>query len=1009
MKPVLRNAFVVWLLLLAARAGIAQPVPNEAHFNQFSIREGLPTDNALQIAEDNQGFIWVATETGLACFDGVDFQTYLKGDDPVYSLPSNAIVDMKKLPNGKIVIATSNGPCLLDPLARSFKRLKLPAAPELETRENYLLSACITADGRVLMGSEAGFALLDQELNLLFQHHAFRPEDLGKVDMGFGQHLLPLANGDVLIKGWQGLWRFVSKKNLVEKEDATPYGGDFEVVHTIGKQNWMAGYFFHPDTLWVRNLGNGRQATSLLPKAIKDEIHWRSQMAFANDTLLGISSHYEGFRTAVLDTVAMQLRISEREIFPNTHAHDFLYDSQGRWWLATETGLIGLSANKSKFKFSPLKLPNPTNDQSLIFSSIVKVNGQFFAGTSYHGAWLLDENLVPTEPLPLPNNPLDISWLYNHEPGILDICSRKGWVRVKLPPKNGQAPLKPELVGPANYVYSQFKDSRGTIWTGYHSGLLKYETATGKSTYFEANQDGNPFRFLGCRSICETDSGYVWLCGPSGLTRWNPFEQRFDRFYENPPGVPTSEAFPKIVLSDGGEALMVVEQLNGIWRWEGDDRPATQLFDGSNELNYITHIKPDKTPHRYWVANTNGIALIDTETKRYRLFSSLDGMPDNTTDIRPFLDLDTDTMYLGHHGGIVRFKRTDLDFVKDKLSIYITEIRQPTTGRRLQHVQGLQLSQPDNSLSISFSSPDMELGRLIKYAYRLNDGNWIDLGKSKTVQLLNLSPGEYRFEIKSFMPDGAASEPVALDFEVKPLFYQTWWFMVAVVAAGLLAVYAYFRWRLAQLRKMEAMRQAIAADLHDEVGASLTSIQILSQLASHPDAARSAEALGKLPEQVRHTSASLREIVWNINPKNDDLNLLVGQLMRHAGEVFEKLDIQYTLHADEFAEGAMLDPTARQHLTRIFKEALNNLAKHSQAANASVVFKNEQHSLVMAIADNGKGFDPATVRRGNGLDNMAKRAAAVGGILKFKSQPGAGTETTLSLPVKQQRRWGWFL
>lgn len=225
--------------------------------------------------------------------------------------------------------------------------------------------------------------------------------------------------------------------------------------------------------------------------------------------------------------------------------------------------------------------------------------------------------------------------------------------------------------------------------------------------------------------------------------------------------------------------------------------------------------------------------------------------------------------------------------------------------------------------------------------------------------------------------------------------------------AALIGVFAvgFLFYRVLELRKMEAMRQAIAADLHDEVGASLTSIQILAQLAHHEDPARQSEALDKLPDQARRTAAALREIVWNINPKNSGLGLLISQLSRYAGEVFEKMDIQYSIQADDFPDTASLDMMARQHLQRIFKEALNNLAKHSQANRAAVIFKKEGHELVVQVRDDGRGFDPATARRGNGLDNMAQRAAAAGGQLSLRSNPAEGTEATLRLPLKAERTW----
>jgi signal transduction histidine kinase len=127
--------------------------------------------------------------------------------------------------------------------------------------------------------------------------------------------------------------------------------------------------------------------------------------------------------------------------------------------------------------------------------------------------------------------------------------------------------------------------------------------------------------------------------------------------------------------------------------------------------------------------------------------------------------------------------------------------------------------------------------------------------------------------------------------------------------------------------------------------------------------------------------------------------------MRHAGEVLEKSDIQYSVQTDDFPEGATLDPVTRQHFTRIFKEVLSNLVRHSGAGRAAVFFKKENQHLVMLVRDDGKGFDVERVRRGNGLDNMERRASAIGGRLSLRSNPGDGTEIALELPLRLKKGW----
>ncbi len=1000
--------FLVTLTLLKqTMGGFAQVLLPEAHFNRYTMLDGLPDNNITTLVKDNQGFLWVGTEAGLGCFDGVHFTNYFKGDDPKNSLPSDYIVKMVKLPNGKIAIATKLGLSLLDPVARSFKSKLAPCEPEMMFAQNAIGPLVLTSKGNIVTGSNAGICVFDTALNVVFQYSNFKKEDLDTKRMGFGQVLLPLTNGDVLISGWNGFWRYSAKTNRVEKQDAKDFGEPiWERINAAGKDDMSIWRDEFPDTITLRNLQFGQAGTTRLSKEIKYELHWRASLNFVNDTLMGFAGCNNGFRTAICDPATLQIRFSARQIFATQHFNAFLYDDEGRWWLASENGLFGQSFSKGLFRFVPIHAGAGPDGIPYTINGITKADGHFYLGMATK-ILVFDDKFRYLKTIGFPQEFEHIWGLTQWQSGTLEIFSTTGWKRLRLQ-QDGHAPPEWQSLGPSLASRSQLMDSRGDIWTGTETGVLRYNIYNGQQTHFDGRDKGSKFPYQGALKIIETDSGYLWMCGITGFTRWNPFKQTFDRQFKKAPGTEKQEGYPNAMARNGGEEILFALENNGLWCWQGDQRPAQRVQTGNHAFEFILDIFPDPRPHHFWLLLKSGIALLDVSSGKYRYITNSDGLPDESVKEDFYFDPKTDSIYTCYQNGIVVSTQSKLGFSDKQVSIFITGVKQLSTGQLLNVPTNINLEYPNQDLAIMFSSPDFERGRLLTYAYRLNKGNWQLLGSSKSIQLVNLSPGSYQFEVKSITSEGVSSEPANLMFCIIPRFYQTWWFLTLLVGGFGLAVFGYFRWRLSQLRKMEAMRQSIAADLHDEVGASLTSIQILAQLASHPDLERSAAALHKLPEQVRSTSASLREVVWNINPKGDALDLLIGELTRHAGEVFEKSDIEYTVQTDNFPKDVFLDSATRQHLVRIFKEILNNLTKHSHASRAAVYFKKQKNALTLVVRDNGQGFDPAVVHRGNGLANMQQRASAVAGQLVLRSSIDEGTEITLRMPLKRKRSWWRF-
>ena len=206
---------------------------------------------------------------------------------------------------------------------------------------------------------------------------------------------------------------------------------------------------------------------------------------------------------------------------------------------------------------------------------------------------------------------------------------------------------------------------------------------------------------------------------------------------------------------------------------------------------------------------------------------------------------------------------------------------------------------------------------------------------------------------------------------------------------------------------MERLRIRIATDLHDDIGSSLSQIAILSEVARRKIENAGLETAGPLSDIAAVSGElvdSMSDIVWTINPKHDHLSNLEHRMRRFATDVLTGIGLEFRTTATQ--PDLRIGTDIRRQVFLIFKEAVNNVARHSGASLAEVEFSVAQEHLVLEIKDNGTGFDPSAGCEGNGLISIRKRASDLGGTAIFESQPDRGTILTLRVPLTYQCWWG---
>jgi signal transduction histidine kinase len=275
----------------------------------------------------------------------------------------------------------------------------------------------------------------------------------------------------------------------------------------------------------------------------------------------------------------------------------------------------------------------------------------------------------------------------------------------------------------------------------------------------------------------------------------------------------------------------------------------------------------------------------------------------------------------------------------------------------------------------------------------------------REVNFAGLAPGQYRFVARAITSQNVPSaEPASVEFVILPPLYLRGWFvgLSALCLAGL--TYAAYRYRLARLLEVANVRTRIATDLHDDIGANLTRIAILSEVARQApgNGDKNADApLASIASIARESVAAMSDIVWAITPDRDALHHLVRKMRNHAEEVVEAHDIALALNLPDGEQPLKLGVNVRRDLYLIFKEALNNAARHSRCSRVSIELHVVGSHLSLEIVDDGVGFDQAGESEGHGLTSMQRRAARLGATLQIGSSPTQGTTVSLTMPT-----WG---
>lgn len=438
--------------------------------------------------------------------------------------------------------------------------------------------------------------------------------------------------------------------------------------------------------------------------------------------------------------------------------------------------------------------------------------------------------------------------------------------------------------------------------------------------------------------------------------------------------------------------------------------------------NTVYAIAPDGLG-RLWLSTNRGLCSIDLKTQHIIQFTDYPGQQGQEYNRHAVCIARDGRILFGGVNGITAVHPTYFNRETAKPVIQFTSINDDERINPFGHDQlsTTKLLKAGTSLmEFKFLAIDYNSSKLCRLKYKMDgvDEDWKETENPSSARYLNLKPGHYAFRVLASDANGVWSEQgKAFYFEIAAFWWQTLLFKIALITAMIAFIAMLIRLWLAhkwnqqrsQLEKQLAILQEherISADLHDDIGSTLSSISVYSELAdkyyeSRPE--KSHEIVHKISVQTRELMTRIEDIIWSLKPHSPDKSTFKSRLQDYALELLSGKNVGYHIEVEPGVDDLVKDPFLRKNILLIIKEAINNCAKYSHASLVSIAVTAGPAQLSIRIEDNGAGFDIESAGTGNGLGNMRKRSEDIGSNFSLRSSPGKGTTIEVIVPMTNIR------
>ncbi len=996
--------------------------------------EHYKNDNGLSapvsdIVQDHYGFLWLGTTDGLNRFDGKKFISYhnIAGDS--LSLPNNIINDLYVDNVGRVWIATNGGLCYYNFSDDAFHQIQFNDTLEkLDRHRIYALASqqngtvwfatrtllhrysenkpvetialpevdnlvieCLHSDvkNRLWIGcGESRIFVYEIETHKFISGTVSSPFSKSKNIAASIHPILNYYDDELLIGSW-----YAGMQEVFLSGDSIRSIAFIDSIETDPRRHIVTGIANQQtSTWWVGTYGNGLAWFNPATKKFTDHFHHdpSDSKSLGDDYInclftdasgivwIGLGSGLDKFDpyTRQFESVTVPIVSNEFSVYrlPRTIVQDRKND-HWLWITVSGAGLYHYNTVTQQFK---RYFHDPANANSLpddnIYTVFYDKSGRMWIG-SKTGASLFDEK---KEKVIEPDYP------------------------------EGEKPIG---------IHKIIQDKSGRFWfSSFSNGVYSFDESTHKVSSYNVNSNSLPDNRVFC--IMEDHEGKIWIGTQNrGLCCLNPSTGKmlfFQHDKKNAESLPDNGVYD--LYEDDHHQLWIATE-NGLAEMNlSTFKIKTYTTNDGLCNNDVFSITSDQQKH-LWLGTNNGLSCLDpyalTDSRVGRAFKNYftsDGIPENHVS-GGFCCSTEGTLYFGTAGLISFCHPETMKMNKTIPNVVITDFKifdkSVPVIRSNSKLEPIHLSYTQNMISFEFSALNFTNAAMNRYAYKLDgfDADWIECGNRQTATYTNLDGGSYTFRVKAANNDGIWNEQgTSVLLTVAPPFWKRWWFIIFIMVVTACIVIVLFRYRVQQIHKLQNIRTRIARDLHDDIGSTLSSINMISSMAGK----------GNVPEkkspELFHTISSasaqamdlMNDIVWSINPKNDKMEMIIARMRQYAAEILEAANIAFTLEMDDESKQVSLPVEKRKDFYLIFKEAVNNLAKYSRATQAHIKISCNNKSIILSITDNGVGFAENPKSRngaGNGLRNMKSRAAQLKGELTLTSQPNLGTTVMLKIPA----------
>ena len=1022
MKILLSILLLICTNILRAQQGFT--------FTRFTTEDnaGLSSNVVYSLHQDEKGYIWVGTANGLQRFDGSKFIQFGVGngaDEFHYS----TLTQILPFDSGKLVLnfATHRELGIFNPADFSYKKIALRTAKPLSPRADFHMWK--DSKGELYLNIfRYGVLQYDKKQNAFVENTPF-PFPPGYIPALIGMH-------EDVVK--QQVW-FVCEKGICVYDRATrkmwyrgynPLGLSVLKNETVqdnptqifidrGRRFWIFGW---------PNKGMSGQSKYCLDSTgttyLKDtsglltgpngytEYNNFFETSRSGLWIYGVGVLYNWDKNSRRFHYSRSVSGSSNNSIEYDKINQVIEDRDGNIWVASDRGLYFTSYGSGTYSVINFLFDDSKGEHNIL-DILEMPNGEFWFASWGKGVIAFDtalkEKYIPAYRTPPPahwpapfKGAIKLLWTLYRQPTTGDVwmgCNggviviynpEKGTTRYLWPPEANNSTIR--------FITA---DKQGNIWMSTQGGrLLKWDGKT-----FTVVKDISTIIY----KIFIDKEDLLWLATQdAGLYCINPGSGNVLKHYtaNGSAGGLYSNSGKDIEQLNDGTIVYGAGALNFINKAKGTVRQLR--YEDGLPSNSVDRLRMDEDGF-LWIITANGLSRYNPYKNRITTYSRKDGitLAAKTT----YTDYYSSTNYImfGGSNAVMLFKPSLFAASHTPPNVVITDFKifnQFFPVDSLMRLPRITLSPEQNSFSIYFESLSYQQRGRLTYFFKL-EGVDKDWQASDGVYYQNYSllpPGEYTFKVYVENVEGVRSpHTTEVRIIIRPPFWRTKWFTSTLVFLLLLVIYFIHKERVNRLLAVEKLRHRVARDLHDDMGSTLSTINILSAMAKSKmttDAVKTAGYLGKISDNSQRMMEAMDDIVWSIKPSNDSMQRITARMREFATSVLEAKDI--ALHfvvADEVAD-VKLNMEARRDFFLIFKEALNNAAKYSKAKDVWVAVTIEGRQLSFLIKDNGVGFDVSKADGGNGLGNMQKRADAVNGKIKIVSKPGEGAVVRLTMPVQ---------